>query len=279
VSRFLLRIAYDGTGYVGWQRQINGISLQERIEEAAGSLAGTAVVVFGAGRTDAGVHAMGQAAHVDLPDGLQAETVRQALNSRLPADIRVRHVAAVPGDFHARFSAIGKTYRYRWLLSHTGVPLLERDAWRVTPGLDLTAMRDAARRLVGLHDFAGFQSTGTAVRSTTRHLTDVALLDGRQTEAGPGPAGLDAGETLVDLVISGNGFLRHMVRAMAGTLTDIGRGRWAPSRMDEILAGRDRTLAGPTAPAHGLTLWRVEYPDLMQAPGPPPSAAFSAADC
>ena len=257
MPRFLLRLAYDGTAYVGWQRQRNGISVQQRLEEAAAPLAGRPVVVVGAGRTDAGVHALAQAAHVDLQTDLSDDAVLRALNSRLPLDIRVRHAAQVPDDLHARFSAVGKSYRYRWLISRVGHPLLERDAWRVPPPLDVMAMREAAGRLSGTHDFAAFQSTGSEIEGTVREMTDVWL---RSTAADEAPdAGLVADEALLELLISGSGFLRHMVRAIAGTLTEIGRSRWPVDYIDTLLASHDRALAGPTAPAHGLTLLAVQY--------------------
>ncbi len=258
VPRYLLRIAYDGTGYVGWQRQLNGVSVQQRLEEAAAGLAGGTVVVTGAGRTDAGVHALGQTAHLDLPRDEAGEVVARALNNRLPPDIRVRHASQVADDVHARFSATGKTYRYRWLVSAVGHPLLERDAWRVGTPLDVAEMRRAARHLVGTHDFACFQSAGTDVQSTVRTLSAVRLHGA--TPRDRRLFGLDADEDRLDLVLEGTGFLRHMVRAIAGTLTDIGRGRWPASRMTDILAARDRGLAGPNAPPHGLTLVQVGYP-------------------
>lgn len=258
MPRYLLRIAYDGTAYVGWQRQANGVSIQQRLEEAAEPLAGVPIVATAAGRTDAGVHALAQAVHLDLPDGLTADVIVRALNSRLPADIRVREAARVADDFHARFSASTKTYRYRWLLSVVGHPLLERDAWRVAPPLNVEVMQDAAARLVGTHDFAGLQSSGTAIETTVRTVTSVTLHRASQEDARA--LGLLAGEGRLQLDIAGSGFLRHMVRAIAGTLTDIGRGRWPPARIDEILAGRDRGRAGPTAPAQGLTLVDVRYP-------------------
>jgi tRNA pseudouridine38-40 synthase len=257
VPRFLLRLAYDGTCYVGWQRQLNGMSVQQRVEEALEPLAGGPASVVGAGRTDAGVHALGQAAHVDLPHAVPADVLVRALNSRLPADIRIRRAELVAGDVHARFSAVGKSYRYRWLVSRTGLPLLERDAWRVLPSLDLGAMRDAGDRLAGTHDFAGFQSTGTDIETTVRTLTSVSLCVTTVDDAAA--LGLGPDEYRLDLDITGTGFLRHMVRAIAGTLTDIGRGRWTAGRIDELLRHRDRALAGPTAPAHGLTLVGVDY--------------------
>lgn len=266
MPRYLLRVAYDGTDYVGWQRQASGVSIQQRLEEAATALSREPVTVVGAGRTDAGVHAIGQAAHFDLADPRPPDVVVKAMNARLPDDIRVREVRAVDDRTHARYSATGKTYRYRWLVSATGQPLLERYAWRVAPPIDVDAMTAAARRLVGRHDFAGFQSTGTDVSDTVRELTDAAVRV-LPVEA-PESLGLSGDEALVELLISGTGFLRHMVRAIAGTLTDIGRGRWPVSRIDEILAVRDRSLAGPTAPAHGLTLVDVRYPQATATTSP-----------
>ena len=175
MPRVLLRVAYDGTAYAGWQRQENGPSIQAALEQALAPLAGGAVTVTGAGRTDAGVHADGQAAHVDLPEGIDPDVVVRATNTRLPADIRVRSAALVPDDFHARFSAVSKTYRYAWLVSRLGHPLLARTHWLVTPPLDLAAMAAAAAVLMGTHDFAAFQSTGSPVTSTIRTMTGVDL--------------------------------------------------------------------------------------------------------
>jgi tRNA pseudouridine38-40 synthase len=255
MPRYLLRIGYDGTAYAGWQRQANGVTVQQRLEEAVRPLADTPVAVVGAGRTDAGVHALGQTAHVDLPVALPPHVVLRALNSRLPSDIRVRLVEAVADDLHARYDATGKHYRYQWLVSRVGQPLLERDAWRVPPPLDLAAMRDAASRLVGLHDFAGFRSTGTPVAHTVRAVTSASLRVSSTAET----LALAEDESCLHLDIRGTGFLRHMVRAIAGTLTGVGRGRWEPDHVSRILALGDRALAGPTAPAHGLTLVSVDY--------------------
>lgn len=256
MPRFLLRVAYDGTAYAGWQRQANGPSIQAALEEALGAFAGGAATVIGAGRTDAGVHADGQAAHVDLPQGIDPDAVVRATNTRLPSDIRVRSATLVADDLHARYSAQSKTYRYAWLVSRTGHPLLARTHWRVAPPVGLTAMAAAASRLHGTHDFAAFQSTGTPVSSTVRTITGV--------EFGVRPAAdiglqLSEEERVVELELSGDGFLRHMVRAIAGTLIEVGYGRRAPETMDALLAGASRSDAGPTAPPHGLTLLRVEY--------------------
>ena len=259
MPRFLLRIAYDGTAYAGWQRQENGPSVQAALERALSPLAGREVVVAGAGRTDAGVHAAGQAAHVDLPSGIDPSVVVRACNTRLPADIRVRSAAIVPDDFHARFSALSKTYRYGWLVSRVGHPLLARTHWLVPPPLNLPEMGQAAARVKGTHDFAAFQSSGSPVSTSVRTIHDVEF--GARAAADLG-LHLTAQESVVELQLRGDGFLRHMVRAIAGTLLDVGYGRRQAAELDRLLCGAGRAEAGPTAPPHGLTLLHVEYPDL-----------------
>lgn len=254
----LLRVAYDGTAYAGWQRQENGPSIQGALEEALAPLAGGAVTVTGAGRTDAGVHADGQAAHVDLPEGFPPDVVVRSSNARLPADIRVRSAVEVPGDLHARFSAVGKTYRYSWLVSRAGHPLLARTTCLVSPPVDLGRMASAATRLVGTHDFAAFQSSGTPVSSTVRTITGVDLGVRPAEDLG---LRLTEDERVVEFEIRGDGFLRHMVRALAGTLLEIGQRRRPVEDMDRLLAGAPRGEAGPNAPPHGLTLVAVEYRD------------------
>jgi tRNA pseudouridine38-40 synthase len=258
VPRFLLRVAYDGTSFAGWQRQDNGVSVQAVLEDALRPLAGGPVTVTGAGRTDAGVHAEGQAAHVDLPEDLAEDVVLRAANARLPAEVRVRRVARVPDDLHARFSATAKTYRYTWLVSRVGHPLLARTSCLVPPRLDLVAMGRAAACLEGRHDFAAFQSTGTPVTSTERTILGVDLC------VRPGhdlPVTLLDDERLVELELTGDGFLRHMVRAIAGTLLDVGQGRRSADDLPRLLRGAARGEAGPNAPPHGLTLVSVHYPE------------------
>ncbi|MBA2356723.1 MAG: tRNA pseudouridine(38-40) synthase TruA [Luteitalea sp.] len=257
MPRLLLRIAYDGTAYAGWQRQQNGPSIQACLETALAPLAGGLVTVHGAGRTDAGVHAEGQVAHVDLPDGLLPDTVLRAANARLPTDIRVREVRQVSNTLHARFDALSKTYRYRWLVSTVGHPLLARTSTLVPPPLDASAMDQACAGLIGTHDFAAFRSTGTRVATTTRTITMAQV----QERAGDprDVAVLAPEERLVEFEVAGDGFLRHMVRALAGTLLAVGQGRAPASGLASVLAGRTRQEAGPTAPAHGLTLIHVAY--------------------
>lgn len=256
MPRVLLRVAYDGTAYAGWQRQTNGVSIQALLEDALAPVVGGRVTVAGAGRTDAGVHADAQAAHVDVPDGIDPSMVMRAGNARLPADVRIRRADLVADDFHARFSAVSKTYRYAWLVSHVGHPLLARTHHVVAPPLDLSAMAHAAARVVGTFDFRAFQSAGATVANTVRTVTGVDF--GVRPAADLGLQLTDT-ERIVELEIRGEGFLRHMVRAIAGTLLDVGYGRRTPDDMDRLLAGAPRSEAGPTAPAHGLTLVDVVY--------------------
>lgn len=242
-----LTLQYDGTAYVGWQRQATGVSIQGLIEEALAPIEGAPVVVHGAGRTDAGVHALAQVATVGLNAAIPTDTLARALNAVLPADVRVLAIEEADPAFHARFSAAGKVYEYRIVNAPLVSPFLVRYVWHLTQPLDLAAMRAGAECLVGTHDFAAFQGAGSTVTSTERTVRSIVWEDG---------GGYDL--PLV-MRIEGGGFLRHMVRNIAGTLVEVGIGRWAPDRVGAILESRDRTQAGPTAPAQGLFLVRVEY--------------------
>jgi tRNA pseudouridine38-40 synthase len=254
-----LTIAYDGTRFVGWQRQAQGASIQGLLEAALSRLepasaapdGGGGVTVHGAGRTDAGVHALGQVASVSLTCSHDAPTIARAINAQLPDDVRVMAAEEMPPDFHARFGARGKTYRYLIAPDRIVSPFLARFAWHVTERLDVEAMARAAAVLVGTHDFAAFQSTGGDTTTSTRTLTQ---SDVRIDEAGF-PA---RGRTIV-YEVSGDGFLRHMVRAIVGTLVEVGRGQRSPESMHELLASGSRAAAGPTAPAQGLFLVEVRY--------------------
>lgn len=275
VRTLKLTLAYDGTAYVGWQRQTEGTSIQGLLEEAVERIEGQAVTITGAGRTDAGVHALGQVASVDIISTLACDAYARALNAVLPIDVRVRAVEEAPSGFHARYAARAKTYRYRLLLTSVASPFESRYAWHVTHALDRSAMREALDACRGRHDFTAFQSTGTDVRETVRSITDVRFLTvdagprpnpgasapafwgEPRADARPGASGAEA--TLLIVELTGDGFLRHMVRAIVGTLVDIGRGRWPAAEMAAIVASRDRARAGPTAPAHGLFLVAVDY--------------------
>jgi tRNA pseudouridine38-40 synthase len=242
-----LTIQYDGTDYVGWQRQPNGVSIQALLEDALSPIEGGPVSVHGAGRTDAGVHAVGQVASATLTATLDTPTLGRALNAVLPPDVRIVGVEEVEHDFHARFSAVSKTYEYRILNAPLVSPFLHRYVWQIVQPLELVAMREAAAPLVGAHDFAAFQGAGSNVESTDRVIDRIEWEDG---------GGYDLP---IVMRITGDGFLRHMVRNIVGTLVEVGTGRWPAPCVADILASGDRTLAGPTAPARGLFLIRVDY--------------------
>jgi tRNA pseudouridine38-40 synthase len=242
-----LTIAYDGTAYVGWQRQTNGVSVQQIVEDAFVPLVGagqSAPGVAGAGRTDAGAHARGQVASVNVEFDLPPAAVQRALNVRLPFDVRVVAVEEAPLGFHARFCARGKAYRYRIATTAVLSPFDRWYVWHAPQCRDLAAMRRAASMLVGRHDFASFQARGSTTVHTVRTIDRVELVESE-------------GGLVID--IAGNGFLRHMVRTIAGTLAEVGGGLRAPESLSAVLSARDRSAAGPTAPACGLTLMGVRY--------------------
>jgi tRNA pseudouridine38-40 synthase len=261
---FKITLAYDGTNYVGWQRQASGLSVQGLIEGALGELDGREVVVHGAGRTDAGVHALGQVASCALDRAIASGVLARALNARLPPDVRVVSAEEVAPDFHARFRATAKTYRYRICTADVMGPFERHYAWHVCGTLDVEAMDAAARLVEGRHDFAAFQTRSETARTTERTVmrSRVTRTNLEHTGLTPGAPRIPSGEAMIVYEITGDGFLRHMVRAIAGTLVEIGRGRWPIEEMREVLGSRDRGRAGPTAPARGLFLVGVEYRDL-----------------
>ena len=251
MSIFKLTIAYDGTGFVGWQRQAEGVSIQGLLEDACAALDGRPVAVAGAGRTDAGVHALGQVASLVLERAIDAAAVVGALNVRLPPAVRVLEADTMLDGFHARFSARRKSYRYRIANGPVLGPFERAYAWHVpAPVLDVGAMSEAARVLEGQHDFKAFQGTGSETHGTER-----VVYSARVAREGTGVVTID---------LSGNGFLRHMVRNIVGTLVEVGRGRRPPDWVAEVLEAGDRALGGQTAPAAGLFLVSVEY-DLADA--------------
>jgi tRNA pseudouridine38-40 synthase len=272
---FKITIAYDGTPFVGWQRQARGTSIQGLIEEALRPLDGRAVTVHGAGRTDAGAHALGQVASFTLARAINGAAVMRAVNSRLPPAIRIVAAEEVDAAFHARYGAPSKTYWYRILNRALLDPFERAYAWHVAETLDLPRMQTAARTLEGRYDFAAFQARGATTRTTEREIYAIELSTTENTENTERksilrttslrvPRVLRGGEAfnggeLITVEVTGAGFLRHMVRIIVGSLVEIGRGRRAASWLAEVLASRDRTLAGPTAPAHGLFLARVTY--------------------
>lgn len=254
-----LTLAYDGTDYVGWQRQATGRSIQGVLESALAEMEGAPVTVTGAGRTDAGVHALAQVASVHMARDIEPPVLVRALNAKLPADIRVLGADTVSSAFHARFSARSKLYRY--CLSNGGVaaPFAARYAWHVAAPLDLDAMRAAGALLRGRHDFASFQSTGSSVRTSVRTLSSLTVE--RWPACGAAELTAGYGATLIAVEVEADGFLRHMVRAIVGTLVEVGCGRRPAGDIASILASGRRDRAGPTAPARGLFLVRVTCAD------------------
>lgn len=252
-----LTVAYDGTDYVGWQRQAEGESIQGLLERGLSRLEGAPVAVHGAGRTDAGVHALGQVASAHISCRHEVQTLTRALNATLPEDVRVVQVEDVPVDFHARFNARAKTYRYQLRSGGIASPFERRYVWQVAGPLDVPAMQTAAGALVGTHDFAAFQSTGTHVPSSVRTITRSHLAASPRAPAHELFAPCAPPPLVYE--VTGNGFLRHMVRAIVGTLVEVGRGRREAGSIPALLAGASRDAAGATAPPHGLFLVRVDY--------------------
>jgi tRNA pseudouridine38-40 synthase len=245
MPRYKLTIEYDGTPYVGWQVQDNGISVQGALTDAIAAFAGQRVAVQGAGRTDTGVHALGQVAHVDLAKDWDIDTVRDAINFHLrPQPIAVLAAEQVAADFDARFSAVKRHYLYRIINRRADLTLEQNRAWRVPRLLDSEAMHEAAQRLLGKRDFTTFRSTECQAKSPVKTLDrlDVAR-DGEE----------------VRIAAAARSFLQHQVRSMVGSLVHVGEGKWRIDDLAAALAARDRSACGQVAPPHGLFLVRVDY--------------------
>jgi tRNA pseudouridine38-40 synthase len=246
--KFKLVIAYDGANYEGWQTQKIGTGVQQIVEGALAKLFPCKPPAFGSSRTDTGVHALGMVAHVEIPTEQFKMTLRKlplAINAWLPEDIRVMSVSRVPEKFNARFDATGKQYRY-YIWNHAAMnPLLRRNAWHVPVKLDLKRMRAAAKLFVGKHDFQSFAANpGYKKESTVR---TVRRCDVKKSGA------------QFTVIIEGDGFLYKMCRGIAGTLVQVGMGKFPPEHIKDMLAQKDRRVAGMSAPAHGLVLWKVFY--------------------
>jgi tRNA pseudouridine38-40 synthase len=245
VPRYKLTIEYDGAPFVGWQRQDNGPSIQGALEDAVFAFCGERAAVHGAGRTDTGVHALGQVAHLDLAEDKPADTVRAAVNFHLkPNPIVITEAEIVPGDFHARFSATARRYRYL-ILNRRAPPALDRGrVWHVPVPLDATAMSNVARVLIGRHDFNSFRSAACQAASSLKTLDQLDVTrDGE----------------LIRIDVGARSFLHNQVRILVGTLQLVGRGQWTRRDVADALAACDRTRAGPTAPPQGLCLMAVRY--------------------
>jgi len=240
-----LLLEYDGTRYHGWQRQADAVTIQQTLEDALRRLIEEQVALIGSGRTDAGVHALGQVANFHTQSAIPLQAFHQGLNSLLPKDIAVLEAAEAPPSFHARKSARAKTYEYRILNRGNRSPLAHHCAWWIAPPLDLAAMGAAAAHLLGEHDFTAFRASGSDNRNPRRRVLAAEWRDA-------------PGGRLI-FTITATGFLRGMVRSLVGTLVEIGKGKATPELLAELLKSRARHLAGPTAPPQGLYLVEVFY--------------------
>jgi len=268
-----LTIAYDGTNYAGWQRQINGLAIQQVIEEEIAAIVGAHNPLNAAGRTDAGVHAAAQVASITIDHPIACDVLLRALNARLKGgDIRIRAIDEMPDRWDARIFAKSKTYRYAIWNGAIASPFLRHVVWHVPQPLDLARMQRATTALIGEHDFVVFQGRKSDVITTTRRILSAGMTQMHVNTDQPialSPLGdpstslragaPDDGGRLFRFEIHGTGFLRHMVRTIAGTLVDIGRGQIEVEAMAAIIESRDRRRAGQTAPPHGLMLWKVDY--------------------
>jgi tRNA pseudouridine38-40 synthase len=245
MPRYKLTIEYDGTPYIGWQAQESGISVQGVLTDAIAAFAGERVAVHGAGRTDTGVHALGQVAHIDLAKGWDIDRVRDAINFHLrPQPVAVLEAEQAAADFDARFSAVSRHYLYRIVNRRADLTLDLNRAWRVPRLLDTEAMYRAAQELVGKHDFTTFRSTECQANSPEKTLDVLNVVrDGDE----------------VRIVASARSFLQHQVRSMVGSLVHVGEGKWRAEDLAAALAARDRAACGQVAPPHGLYLVRVDY--------------------
>lgn len=244
MKRILLTLGYDGTAYHGWQIQPNAVSVQETVQNALFKLLGGFHGVTGCSRTDAGVHAREFCCHIDCDDNIPNNAFLRGLNSLLPSDISVKACKEVSPDFHARYSAKGKTYKYRILNSSIKDPFLSRYYWQIERKLDVDKMNEFCSALVGTHDFYAFSSSGRTVEDTVRTITECFVeRDGDE----------------VVLTVSANGFLYNMVRIIAGTAVEVSDGRINPQNTSLILSSKNRDMAGITAPPNALMLWKVHY--------------------
>lgn len=244
MKRVKLVVAYDGTNYCGWQVQPNGITIESVLNQHLSALLGEEIIVTGASRTDSGVHSLGNVAIFDTNTRMPADKISFALNQKLPEDIVVQDSCEVSADWHPRYQKGRKTYEYRILNKSFRNPTRRLDTYFYHHKLDVEAMQEAAKCLVGEHDFKSFCAVGAQVKTTTRTLYDCKVMKEND---------------IITIRVTGNGFLYNMVRIIAGTLIKVGAGDIKPEEIGNILAACDRGAAGPTAPAHGLTMIGIEY--------------------
>ena len=246
MTRFRLLVEFDGRPFMGWQRQAHGPSVQQTIEQAVTLVTGETAGVHAAGRTDAGVHATGMVAHVDIEKAIPPFRLMEALNARTrPAPVAILVCDVVPDDWHARFSCIGRRYIYRIVERRAPLALDEGKAWRVAPPLDVDAMHEAAQRLIGLHDFTTFRSAHCQSASPVKTLD---RLEVRRVSGG------------IEIEAAARSFLHHQVRSMVGCLALVGRGKWTPDDVTEALEAKDRDALGLNAPPDGLYFVEAVYP-------------------
>lgn len=244
MKNYIALIEYDGTNYYGWQKQPDVITLQETIEKVLSGYFNEKIEINASGRTDRGVHAIGQVISFKANNKIPGNRLKYALNSKLPNDIVIVDSSEVDEDFHARYNAIGKTYIYKMYISDSRRPIYENRYGQCLRAVDIEKMREAAKYLIGKHDFNSFKSSNTSIKTTVRTLYSIDIK-------------ID--KNIIEIEYFGNGFLYNMVRIITGTLIDIGQGKYEPEYIKEILEYKDRTKAGPTAPAGGLYLKEVHY--------------------
>ncbi len=240
----LLNVEYEGTAYAGWQSQTNGLAVQDVVESALMQILKQDVRIHSSGRTDAGVHARSMAAHFRTESDIPLSAFREGTNRFLPSDVVIREVREMPENFHARYSAKGKWYRYTIYIGEMRSPLVSRTAWHLRGNLDLDLLRSAAEFMVGEHDFKAFRTSGCVAKTSIRNIYSIEVVAERD---------------LIYIDVKGSGFLRNMVRIMAGTLVEVAQGKRPESDLPKLLQGEEGVICGPTAPAHGLCLQEVWY--------------------
>ena len=243
MRNLMIKIQYNGANYCGWQKQPNSLGIQGTIEKAIFDITKEEVKITGSGRTDAGVHALGQVANFKLNSDIPSGKIPNALNSKLPKDISIIECKEVDDEFHARYNAKGKRYRYLIYNSPYRSPIYKDTSYHVKYELDFDKMCKEAKSLIGTHDFKGFMSSGSSVIVTVRTIYDIEIIKE---------------DDLITIEVEGSGFLYNMVRIIVGTLVDIGRGR-IEDNLSEIINSKSRSKTGHTAPAHGLFLKKVDY--------------------
>lgn len=259
MTRYKLTVEYDGSGFHGWQRQANAVSVQQVLEEAIKGFSGEEVTLYVAGRTDAGVHAKANVAHFDLQKETTGDVVRDALNFYIrPHRVTVMDAEAVADDFHARFDALGRSYRYLIINRRPPLAIQADHAWHVIKSLDIQPMQDAAKRILGKHDFSTFRAQGCQANSPIRTLDRLDIWqDGDH----------------ITFHVGARSFLYHQVRNMVGTLMMVGTGQWTVADFVRAFEARERSAGGPTAPSQGLMFWEVTYPQISPQTTPQKSEA------